>query len=160
VTAAVSYGRVRNVPIHLDELDFMGMVHHGRYPLLLERAVLSYWHELGWRIDPSTSAFPDDGFLAIRQLTLNFHAPCTGVGEVKVHFWIDKFGSTSVVYGFRIMSADMSTLHVDGTRVVVKIDPKTLRPSPFTDELRAASVPLVRPPTDESAGDQRSADGG
>jgi acyl-CoA thioester hydrolase len=130
-------GVVRRRRVYLDDLDGFGMLHHAAYPLLLDHAVIDYWADAGWHVDPSASV------QAIRELTLTYHQPVTAVGDVDVHFWISRAGRTSVTYAFRIVSADGSVLHADGTRTLVNLDPVTLRPTPLTDDMWEVAAPLL-----------------
>ncbi|QYC39521.1 Thioesterase superfamily protein [Nonomuraea coxensis DSM 45129] len=131
------------VQVHFDDLDAMGLLHNSRYALLVERAVGAYWQRLGWAPDPAGSAFKDV-FLAVREFKVTYHVPIVGPGEPLVHFWMERMGRTSGVYGFRVLSADRTVVHAEGYRVNVNLDPATLRPAPFSDELRAAAGPLLR----------------
>ncbi|MEV4571262.1 thioesterase family protein [Nonomuraea sp. NPDC049419] len=131
------------VQVHFDDIDAMGLLHNSRYALLVERAISTYWQRLGWAPDPARSAFKDV-FLAVREFKVTYHVPIAGAGEPLVHFWMERMGRTSGVYGFRVLSADRAVAHAEGYRVNVNLDPATLRPAPFSDELRAAAAPLVR----------------
>ncbi|WP_433500068.1 acyl-CoA thioesterase [Sphaerimonospora sp. CA-214678] len=137
-------GHFEPVQVHFDDLDAMGLLHNSRYALLVERAVVAYWHRLGWASDPTRSSFKDV-FLAVREFKVTYNTPITGVGEPLVHFWIERIGRTSALYGFRVLSADRSVVHAEGYRVNVNLDPGTLRPAPFSRELRAAAEPLLSP---------------
>ncbi|GLW11648.1 thioesterase [Microtetraspora sp. NBRC 13810] len=132
------------VQVHFDELDAMGLLHNSRYALLVERAIGAYWHRLGWASDPGRSAFKDV-FLAVREFKVTYNVPIAGAGEPLVHFWMERMGRTSGVYGFRVLSADRTVVHAEGYRVNVNLDPATLRPTPFSDELRAAAASLLLP---------------
>ncbi|WP_308164622.1 acyl-CoA thioesterase [Nonomuraea sediminis] len=136
--------QIRPVQVHFDDLDAMGLLHNSRYALLVERAISAFWTERGWAFDPSVSAFPDV-YLAVREFKITYHAPIVGAGEVLVEFWLDRMGTSSGVYGFRVMSADGCTTHADGHRVNVNLDPATLRPAPFSEAIREAATPLMRP---------------
>ncbi|MEV4287193.1 thioesterase family protein [Nonomuraea bangladeshensis] len=131
------------VQVHFDDLDAMGLLHNSRYALLVERAISAYWQRLGWAPDLAGSAFKDV-FLAVREFKVTYHVPIAGPGEPLVHFWIERLGRTSGVYGFRVLSADRAVVHAEGYRVNVNLDPATLRPAPFSDELRTAAEPLLR----------------
>ncbi|MGA4990196.1 acyl-CoA thioesterase [Nonomuraea bangladeshensis] len=131
------------VQVHFDDLDAMGLLHNSRYALLVERAISAYWQRLGWAPDLAESAFKDV-FLAVREFKVTYHVPIAGPGEPLVHFWIERLGRTSGVYGFRVLSADRAVVHAEGYRVNVNLDPATLRPAPFSDELRTAAEPLLR----------------
>ncbi|WP_433257762.1 acyl-CoA thioesterase [Streptosporangium sp. CA-135522] len=130
------------VQVHFDDLDAMGLLHNSRYALLVERAISAYWHRLGWSPDPGRSTFKDV-FLAVREFKVTYNVPIAGAGEPLVHFWIERMGRTSGVYGFRVLSADRAVVHAEGYRVNVNLDPATIRPTPFSDELRAAAAPLL-----------------
>ncbi|MFC7385945.1 acyl-CoA thioesterase [Sphaerisporangium rhizosphaerae] len=130
------------VQVHFDDLDAMGLLHNSRYALLVERAITAYWHRLGWAPDPARSAFTDV-FLAVREFKVTYNAPISGVGEPLLHFWIERMGRTSAVYGFRVLSPDRAVVHAEGYRANVNLDPATLRPTPISDELRLAAAPLM-----------------
>lgn len=134
------------VQVHFDDLDAMGLLHNSRYALLVERAISAYWHRLGWRPDPGQSAFKDI-YLAVREFKVTYNVPIAGAGEPLVHFWLERMKRTSGVYGFRVLSPDRATVYAEGYRVTVNLDPATLRPAPFSDELRTASAPLLLPET-------------
>jgi hypothetical protein len=44
------------VMVYFEDLDAMGVVHNGRYAVLLERALAAYWDRAGWSYDPGPSA--------------------------------------------------------------------------------------------------------
>lgn len=130
-------GVVRRRRVYLDDLDGFGMLHHARYPLLFDHAVIDYWAEAGWRLEPTTSV------QVIRELSLTYHQPITAVGDIDVHFWIARAGRTSVTYAFRIVSTDGAVVHAEGTRTLVNLDPLTLRPTPLTDDMWEIATPLL-----------------
>jgi acyl-CoA thioester hydrolase len=131
------YGVVVPVRIYLDDLDGFGMLNHVEYARVFDHAVIDFWTEAGWVLDPSTSV------QAIREVHLTFHQPVMQVGEVVVHLWVDEAGRTSVNYRFRVLSADHSVLHAEGSRRLVNLDPATLRPTPLTDEQWSYAAPLL-----------------
>ena len=137
MTVTTFDGVVRRRRVYLDDLDGFGMLHHARYALLFDHAVIDYWAEAGWRLDPTTSV------QVIRELTLTYHQPITAVGDVDVHFWVSRAGRTSVTYTFRVVSTDGSVVHAEGTRTLVNLDPLTLRPEPLTDEMWQVATPLL-----------------
>src|SRR5690606_39834511 len=47
----VEYGHVEPVTVFFDDLDALGFVHNARYPILLERALTTYWAERGYSYD-------------------------------------------------------------------------------------------------------------
>ncbi|WP_183094403.1 acyl-CoA thioesterase [Nocardioides stalactiti] len=131
--------------VYLDDLDGFGMLHHARYALLFDNAVIDYWADAGWEIDPATSV------LVIRELSLTYHQPVVGISDVDVHFWVERAGTTSVTYRFEVLSADHSVVHADGHRVVVFLDGQTLRPTPIPDEIWDKAAPLLAPGVERRA---------
>jgi len=123
--------------IYLEDLDGFGVVHHARYAILLDNAVLDFWLDAGWTPDTATH------LQVIRELSLTYHQPIVGMGDVDVHFWVERAGRTSVTYRFEILSTDRSVLHAEGHRVLVNIDAQTLQPEPLTDAMWAIATPLL-----------------
>jgi acyl-CoA thioester hydrolase len=122
--------------VHFDDLDSMGIVHNARYALMLERALNTFWVGRGYTVANGQFTHPDVS-VGVAEFSIKYRAPVWGVGEIVIHFWVDKFGDSSVVYAFRVLSADHSTVHAAGTRVHVRLDPKTLRPTSWADDTRA-----------------------
>ncbi|MDP9866884.1 MULTISPECIES: acyl-CoA thioesterase [Streptosporangium] len=142
MTTALQIGHIQPVQIHFEDLDAMGVVHNARYVLLLERALSGYWAEHGWAFDPTRPHFAEI-FFVVREFSITYHVPISTVGTAAVHFWVEHLGTTSVVYGFRVLSADHGVVHAEGRRVQVRLDPATLRPSPMSPALRESIQPLV-----------------
>jgi acyl-CoA thioester hydrolase len=130
------------VMIHFEDLDAMGVVHNGRYVMLLERALAAYWTRVGWTYDPGHPRFAEVLFV-VREFTITYHVPISRIGTVQVQLWLDHLGTTSLVYGFRVSSDDGTVVHAEGRRVQVRLDPATLRPTPISEELREACRPLL-----------------
>ncbi|MEV1289434.1 thioesterase family protein [Micromonospora sp. NPDC049679] len=139
----VEHGHVQPIPVHFDDLDAMRMVHNARYAVLLERALSLYWSERGHSFEQGRPTSPDM-FHAVLEFTIRYRAPIRGTGDVLVHFWLERFGETSGVYRFRFLSPDGATVHAEGERVVVRLDPATLRPAPWTDAARAVADTLLK----------------
>jgi len=143
-TLTVEYGHVEPIVIHFDDLDAMGIVHNGRYAVLLERALAPYWSARGHSFANGRVTSPDT-FHAVREFSISYLTPIRGTGEVAVHFWLEHFGETSGEYRFRFLSLDGRTVHAEGRRVVVRLDPASLRPVPWTEAGRAVAAALLRP---------------
>ena len=137
-----TYGVTETVDVHFEDLDAQGVVHNARYVLLLERAMSAYWTRNGYPWDPSSPQFMSV-FFVVKEFTITYHAPITRPGPVSVQFWIDRLGTTSAVYGFRVVSQDETVTYAEGRRVQVRLDPTTLRPAVIGPELRAACEPLL-----------------
>lgn len=134
--------------IYFDDLDAFRILHNNRYLLLFERGIGSFWQHLGYGspLDPTE---PDQHHL-VRTNAVEYHRPVPGVGQVRVRVWVEAIGRTSLTFGFRMLPMDQDVDHATGTRVVVRIDPETLRPLPWSQELRRRIEPYLRiaQPTD------------
>jgi acyl-CoA thioester hydrolase len=143
-TLTVDYGHVEPLTIHFDDLDAMGIVHNGRYAVLLEHAITPYWSARGHTFADGQPTSPDM-FHAVREFTITYLAPIRGTGAIGVHFWIERLGETSATYGFRFLSADGRTVYAQGQRAIVRLDPATLRPTAWTRAARDVAATLTRP---------------
>ena len=140
---AVPYGDVVRMPVHFDDLDAMGVLHNARYAVLVERAVVLWWTERGVSFSGGRPTTPD-AFNVVRRYSITFHRPVRGTGEVSVHFWLERMGTTSADYLFRVTSTDGATVFAEGRRVNVRLDPATMRPAPWTEQGRATAAALLR----------------
>ncbi|RKS80320.1 acyl-CoA thioester hydrolase [Motilibacter peucedani] len=137
-------GAVETVDVHFDDLDALGMLHNSRYVVLVERALAAYWTARGYSFRYGKPTKPDV-IQVVRELRITYSVPVLHPGPLSVHFWVAKVGTTSVTYRFRVESADRSVVHAEGSRVVVRVDPESGRPTPWTDEARADAQALLSP---------------
>ncbi|MFC8615574.1 acyl-CoA thioesterase [Micromonospora purpureochromogenes] len=142
--SAVEYGHVEHVSVYFDDLDALGILHNSRYAVLLERALTAYWAERGVSFQGGQRSAPDT-FHAVREFTLTYRAPIAATGPVAVHFWLEHFGTSSAEYAYQFRSLDGSVVHAEGRRAIVRLDPATLRPTPWTETGRAVAANLPRP---------------
>ena len=136
--------------VYFDDLDAFGILHNARYLLAFERTIGAFWRHLGWggRIDDRTNP---DQFQLVRSNHLEYLRPVANVGEIRVRVWVEKLGTTSLTFGGAIMPMDEDVDCAVGQRVLVKIDPDTKRPTPWTEGLRKTLAPYVRPATAQPA---------
>ncbi|HEY7270252.1 MAG TPA: DHA2 family efflux MFS transporter permease subunit [Dehalococcoidia bacterium] len=147
--AGIATGRGRKVftyqsEVFFDDLDAMAMLHNARYAVHLERAVAALYGTIGkqWLVDPAQNP---DQFHVVREALVEYLKPFRGVGAVFVDLWVVRLGTTSCQYGFRFRNRDDSETYATGKRLVIKLDPQTLRPSPWTDVFLRLHEPLVGP---------------
>ena len=142
-TEAPAYGDVIWQPVHFDDLDALGVLHNARYAVLVERAMTAWWAARGVSFANGRPTTPD-AFNVVREYAITFHLPVRGTGEIGVHFWVERLGNSSAAYRFRIISPDGQTVYAEGKRVVVNVDPASMRPASWTDAGRATAATLVR----------------
>ena len=143
------------VTVYFDDLDAMGVVHNGRYAVLLERAIAAFWGRAGWSYDPGSPHF-GEMFFVVKEFSITFSAPIARAGAVQVQLWIERLGTTSIVYGFRVRSQDGAVVHAKGRRVQVRLDPGTLRPAEIGAEIRKVCRPLLAAAESTATGDRHS----
>lgn len=140
----VEYGFVEPAFVHFDDLDSMGMVHNTRYAVLIERGLTTFWDKHGYTYAHNVPTHPDS-FIAVVEFLIQYRAPVLGTGPILVHIWVDRMGTTSVTYGFQVLSADGKTVHAQGHRVHARLDPKTLRTTPWAQDTREIYQALSKP---------------
>lgn len=124
-----------NSPVFFDELDLNGTLHNSRFAVHVERAQSALFEQLGKQWFRYADRDPDLHY-AVRELHVEFLAAFTAPGPLPVHITADKIGTTSAVYGFECGH------YAKGYRVIVKVDPETGRPVPWSDWYRAMFAEL------------------
>lgn len=142
--AAPAYGRLIPVSVHFDDLDALGLLHNARYPVMAERAWSELWAARGYAYTGDWSA-AGDFCNAVRELRISYERPVSRPGTYAVHLWLERLGNTGLTYGFRFCSADGTVTYAHGIRVLVRLDPQTLRPASWSEPFRAAGRELLRP---------------
>lgn len=131
-------------PIHFDDLDALQMLHNARYAVYVERATTAFYESVGkvWEQDVANNP---DQFHVVREIHVEFFAPFKGTGEMRVGLWLEHLGATSCTYGFHCTSGVGATdvVHARGRRTIVRLDPVSLRPTPWTDWFRTAHERLA-----------------
>jgi acyl-CoA thioester hydrolase len=125
--------------VYFDDLDPFGILHNARYFLLFERTIGSFWEQFGLgRLQDS-----GDHLHLVRANHMDYLAPVRGVGQVRVRVWIERLGTTSLTFGFRLMPIDEDRSCAEGSRTVVRVDPDTHRPVGWTEGFREAVLPWI-----------------
>jgi acyl-CoA thioester hydrolase len=138
-----TYGQYLPVTVHFDDLDAFGFLHNTRHPLLVARA----WddclagHGIAYDGDWSTG----DVCYAVKELQIGYEAPVTRHGRYLIHLWIERLGNTGLTHGFRLCSADGTTTHARGRRVLVRLDSASRTPTPWTNAFRTTAAPALTP---------------
>jgi acyl-CoA thioester hydrolase len=125
--------------VYFDDLDPFHILHNARYVLLFERTLGAFWMEVG------LGAFQDqdrpEQFHLVARNEIDYREPVRGVGKVRVRVWVERIGNTSLTFAFRMLANDRDVDHARGKRVIVHVDPGTLRPRPWSADLRTVLEP-------------------
>lgn len=134
-------------PVYFDELDAMKMLHNTRYAVYIERATTALYHTFGRKWELEVEKNPDQ-FHVVREFKIEFLNLFLGGGELDIRLWVNKMGNTSCTYDFEVASEKGKdrTLHVQGHRTIIKLDPKSLRPQPWSEDFRIRHKWLIREP--------------
>lgn len=125
--------------VYFDDLDPYGILHNARYLLLFERTLGAFWALMGF------GGLQDspDRYHFVRSNQVNYDRPMRGVGHVRVRVWVQQLGTSSLTFGFRMMPMDEDTDLATSTRTVVRVDPVTNRPTPWSDDFRQLLAPWL-----------------
>lgn len=118
--------------VYWDMLDLMGILHNTAYPMLFERARTEFWRSLGY------GGYGDPAFdwpYVVARNEVNYRAPIEKDEEIDVTVFVESIGRTSITIGHEVIRAD-GALSADGRTILVRIDPATKQPIPWTDSLR------------------------
>lgn len=120
-------------PVFFDELDLNGTLHNTRFALHVERAQSALFEQLGkgWTSYADRDA---DLHYVVKELHVEFLAPFTAPGDLPVTLSADHLGTSSARWGFECGHPDH--VYARGHRVVIKVDPTTGRPTPWSDWFR------------------------
>jgi acyl-CoA thioester hydrolase len=118
--------------VAFDELDMLGILHHSRHLLHLERACHAFFEEVmdapGFRPD----IFPDL-HAVVRKIEIEYLRPVQGVGPILVTLRVTRLRSCTMTTAFELRSADGETIFSQGTRETCRIKVGALRPEMWTD---------------------------
>lgn len=137
--------------VYFDDLDAFHILHNARYLLLFEHAIGSFWRHLGWAGVLDFNSNPDQYHL-VRANSLDYQRPVIGTGQVRVRVWVERLGRTSLTFGLRVMPLDEDIDHATGQRTVVRVDPDSKRPCPWTPSFREQIAPYCAHIEDGGAG--------
>jgi acyl-CoA thioester hydrolase len=124
-----------NSTVHWDELDALQMLHNSRFAAHVERAVIAWYTALGGAWERDVSKNPDQVHV-VRELRIEYLNPVMGPGTMRIDVWVEKLGTTSCVYGFECASEDGTLPYARGERTIVKIDPQSRKPAPWSETFR------------------------
>jgi acyl-CoA thioester hydrolase len=130
--------------VYFDDLDALNILHNVRFLLFMERARGELFNALGFRWEDDFSVNPDK-FHVVAEHRISYLVPVRGERDVVVELSPTTLGRSSFVLGARVCSTDGATIFADGATRIVRLDPATNRPCPWSDRFRAAVTPLLRP---------------
>ena len=123
-----------HLPVRLDELDYLGIVHHANYLKYMEHVRLKLIEQQGLDL----MAWVKKGFRAlVANDTLNYRHPATYGDTLIIDCQVEEIGHTSVRFGYRIVEQRTAKEVLQATTTVVAVDASG-RPTPIPQEVQEA----------------------
>lgn len=123
--------------VYFDELDGLGILHHTRYLLHLERAQQKFFeHLLG--VDDFNVERDEDIYVVVHSIETRFRQPVRIPGFIEINYSIERIRSGGVTMAFTICDPKEGTLYCDGLRTICKLSGKTHQPAPWTEAFHKA----------------------
>jgi acyl-CoA thioester hydrolase len=116
--------------VYFDDLDLNGHLHNARLVVLVERAQTELFERLGGAWSRAGDRHEDLRYV-VRELHLEFTAPVSSPGELRIGLQAQEIGRTSAVYAFRCRFGADDTEVALGHRAIVKVDAEG-KPTPWT----------------------------
>ena len=129
--------------VYFDDLDALNILHNVRFLLFIERARGELFNKMGFHWQNDVTKNPDK-FHVIAGHRIQYLAPVRGEGDVAVELIFRHLGRTSLTIAARVASADGTVDFAEAETRLVRLDPATFRPAPWSDTFRAMTEPLVR----------------
>lgn len=123
--------------VFFDELDGLGVLHHTRYLLHLERAQQKFFQEL-LGVPDFNAERDEDIYVVVYGVEAKFREPMRTPGPIAVDYQIQRIRSGGVTMQFTLRDPETGTIYCDGLRTVCKLSAATHRPAPWTAPFREA----------------------
>ena len=128
---------IYNSTVYFDELDALGVLHHTRYMLHLERAQQKFFeHLLG--VDDFDADRDEDIYVVVHGFESRFREPFRTLGPMVVEYTIDRIRTAGVTMSYVIRDPSGEHIYCDGTRTVCKLSAETHQPTPWTPAFKEA----------------------
>jgi acyl-CoA thioester hydrolase len=136
--------------VYFDDLDALNILHNMRYLLVIERARGELLNAMGFHWQDDLERNPDK-FQVVAEHTIKYLVPVRGEGDLSVVLRVAHLGTTSLTISARVQSPDGDVRHAEGTTRLVRLDPATFRPTPWSERFRAIVGPLESRPAASGA---------
>lgn len=129
--------------VYFDDLDALNILHNMRYLLFMERARGELFNALGFRWEDDFAHNPDR-YHVVAAHEIKYLHPVRGEGDIAVELAPTHLGSSSLTLHAVVRSLDGKQTYAEGSTRLVRLDPGTNRPCPWSQPFRDRIAPLVR----------------
>lgn len=123
--------------VYFDELDALGVLHHTRYLLHLERAQQAFFQVL-LGVPDFNAERDEDIYVVVQHLAARYRVPFRNPGPIHVHYGVSRVRAGGVTMPFKVTGEDESIIYCEGERTVCKLSAETHRPCEWTPAFREA----------------------
>jgi acyl-CoA thioester hydrolase len=131
--------------VYFDDLDALNILHNMRFLLFIERARGELFNAMGFHWEDSLDKNPDK-FHVVAEHAIKYLVPVRGEGDICIVIRVTHLGRSSLVIAARVQSPDGGVRYAEGTTRLVRLDPTTFRPAPWSERFRATVGPILSPP--------------
>jgi acyl-CoA thioester hydrolase len=129
--------------VYFDDLDALNILHNVRFLLFMERARGELFNALGFRWEDDFAHNPDK-FHVVAEHQIKYLKPVRGEGDVAIVLQPIHLGKTSLILHARVESLHGQSLYADGTTRIVRLDPESNKPCPWSQPFRDKVAPLIK----------------
>ena len=133
----MSHSFTYRTEVFFDEFDALGILHHTRYIIHLERAQQKFFESL-LGVEDFNSERDEDIYVVVHSLNTRFRKPLSKPGPIEVRYTIDRIRSGGVTMKFTIRAVGEDDLLCSGDRTVCKLSATTHTPCPWSEPFRLA----------------------
>ena len=131
--------------VYFDDLDALNILHNVRFLLFIERARGELFQALGFLWEHDVSVNPDK-FHVVAEHHIRYLQPVRGEGELHIELTPIHLGTTSLVIAAQVRGKHGSEVYADSTTRLVRLDPATNTPCPWSERMRQQMGPMIGPP--------------
>ncbi|GAB5547154.1 MAG: hotdog domain-containing protein [Sandaracinaceae bacterium] len=129
--------------VYFDDLDALNILHNVRFLLFMERARGELFNALGFRWEDDLDTNPDK-YHVVAAHQIHYLLPVRGEGEVLVEISPVHLGTSSLVLEASVRSMHGDAVYARGETRLVRLDPESNTPCPWSPRFRGQVEPLVR----------------
>ncbi len=126
-----------NTQTHFDDLDGLWVMHHSKYLVFLERAVMGLFYQAMQTetFDPTT--FPDL-YQVVRNVDIHYVLPIANVQPFTILLTVEKLREAGLTLRFVFTDTARNNVYARGRRTCCKMSQQTHTPTGWTPQFRTA----------------------
>ena len=137
--------------VYFDDLDALNILHNVRFLLFIERARGELFQALGFLWEDDIAINPDK-FHVVAEHHIRYLQPVRGEGELHIELTPTHLGTSSLIIAAQVRGKHGVAVHADSTTRLVRLDPSTNTPCPWSARMRQRMTPMLGPaPADPRA---------